>query len=113
MNASGKVWALALGGPLIGFGHLLAIYTLASLSDAPQAMDGGAVRLAMAATSTVSALANLWLVTLAWRDRLPPLAREPDVEASRFWRGVVGIGAGVSLVTVLYQGLPALFVPAG
>ena len=110
MRPSAQVWLLALAGPTIGFLHLLALYGWASLGDAPQPAGDLAVRLGMAATTTVSALVNAWVISLAWRGRLPVLAREPDAEALRFWRGVIGLGAGLSLITVLYQGLPALMV---
>lgn len=111
MRPSAQVWLLALAGPTIGFLHLLALYGWASLGEAPLPAGGPSVRLGMAATTTVAALVNAWVVSLAWRGRLPVLAREPDAEAVRFWRGVIGLGAGISLLTVLYQGLPALVVP--
>ena len=38
------------------------------------------------------------------------LKRQPDPEASAFWRGMTGMGAAVSLVAVLWQALPALLV---
>jgi hypothetical protein len=105
------VWLLALAGPTVGFAHLLGVYGLASLEEGPAGVNGLAVRAAIALTTLTATLVDLALLATAWRNRLPRLAKEPDDEAVRFWRATVGIGAGISLITVLWQGLAALIVP--
>jgi hypothetical protein len=113
MTPAGRLWLLALAGPAIGFLHLLAIYGLASLGEGPRPLDDGVVRLAMAATSLSGAAADVWLIARARRGALPAVADPADPETSRFWRAMIGLGATLSLATVVYQGLPALMLPLG
>lgn len=104
---SGKAWLLLLAGPGIGFLHLMGVYGLKSANEAPWALDETATRIALAVGTLAALVVNGAVATAAWRNRLPRLTQDPK-EAIGFWRVVIGVGALISLVTVIWQGLPAL-----
>ena len=107
-RATLAVWLCGLGGPLVWAAHFGLAYAASSI----EAVCGvpGTASLTVLAATVLAVLADLALIAAAARDRLPRMARQPDAEASAFWRGMTGIGAAVSLVAVLWQALPALLV---
>lgn len=109
LSPSGQAWLLLLAGPGVGFLHLMVVYGLESASEAPFALGEAASLVAVALATLAAAAVNTAVVLAAWRNRLPRLTRDPH-EAEGFWRMAIGLGALLSLITVVWQGLPALFV---
>ena len=98
-------WLYLLGGPLIWAAHFAGAYAIASLADVTSRAD------APWALATVGCLtlvcAGLDVALFAWTLRRP--APVPtDAALAGFWRSTAGLGALVSLIAVLWQGLPIL-----
>lgn len=94
-------WLLLLGGPLIWAAHFAVIYTIASVSIAAAGETTPAARAAMIVAGGGGALACALLIRHALRN-------DDRDDLSAFLRGVGGIGAGISLVAILWQTLPAM-----
>ena len=101
-------WLFLLGGLLIWAAHFNGVYLIASIADVVASADAPASRLAVAAFTAVCAGGDAMLVFLASRRRAPGVTDESDSELAGFWRVVGGAGALLSLVAVLWQGLPAV-----
>lgn len=100
-------WLILLGGPLIWAIHFAGVYGIASLADVITRADDVRARAGVLVFTAACAAADAALIWLVWRRR-GPLLRDADAELSRFWRGAAFGGAVLSLVSVIWQGLPAI-----
>lgn len=94
-------WLLSLGGLLVWTAHFFGLYLIASIwLTSPTARW-------VAGIFTVACLAaDAWLL---WRTA--PARRGEDIDAVDRWLLVLAfLGAALSALAVLWQGLPALFV---
>ena len=94
-------WLLSLGGLLVWTAHFFGLYLIASIwLSTPVAGS-------IAAVFTLACLAaDGWLL---WRTA--PARRAGDADAVDRWLlAVAFLGAALSALAVLWQGLPALFV---
>lgn len=92
-----RQWAILLGGLVVWAAHFFAAYLAASLfpgSDSARWMTGAATLVALAADGAI----------------LLSALRLPGGELEAWIRRFGAIGAGLSFVAVLWQGLPALLV---
>lgn len=97
-------WLFLLGGMIVWFVHLLGVYGLASAADVVtgQADAAGAVW-GVALLTLTCAGADIALLTLAL-----PRVRSTADGLDRFLAGGAAFGAGLSLLAVVWQGLPVL-----
>lgn len=96
-------------GLLVWAAHLLAVYVFTAIACArglgrAQFLGLDAVPLFVLAATAAAALALLAILVAAFR--MP----SEGGDWPRFLRWIAGAGAGLSLVAVLWQGLPALLV---
>lgn len=92
-----RSWLIILGGMLVWTVHFFALYALASILGSSLAARIGTGLVTLACLG-----ADAWLLVLAGRWSRAG-AETPA------WVGAVGRGmAAVSIVAVLYQGLPAI-----
>ena len=109
LQPSGQIWLLLLAGPGVGFLHLMLVYGLESATEAPLALGEGASRAILLVATLAAAAITTAVALAAWRNRLPRQNLTASA-GSCVRRGAIGVGALLSLVTVLWQGLPALMV---
>lgn len=89
-------WRIMLGGLLVWAAHFLAIYILASVFE-----SSTIARIGTGIATLAAVAANIGLVVVARRAEMP--------DAFARWMVSLGmLGVGLSLVAVLWQGLPAL-----
>lgn len=94
-----RAWALFLGGLLIWAAHFFMLYAIASLF-----LSAITARV-LTGVATVAAIgAEVWMLLWA-RARL----RNERDGLDRWMAGLALIMAGLSLVAVVWQGMPALF----
>jgi len=98
-------WAFMLGGLVVWAVHFLGVYGVASVADVAGRADMPASLWSVAALTLACAAADGVLLAAAFRR----LRSAPDPLAG-FTAGVAALGAGVSLVAVAWQGLPAALV---
>lgn len=96
-------WLLLLGGLLVWFAHFLGVYGIASIGDVLDHASAPAAQGAVAAFTLGCVIADLSIGVIALRRR----ARGGD-DLDGFVHGGAALGAGLSLVAVVWQGLPAL-----
>ncbi|WP_068876941.1 MULTISPECIES: hypothetical protein [unclassified Phenylobacterium] len=97
-------WLLLLGGLIVWAAHFLGVYGIASVADVLTRADAPAALWSVAAFTLLCAGADLAIGVLALRgDR-----GSVDGLDRLIHRGGAG-GAALSLVAVLWQGLPILF----
>lgn len=99
-----KAWLLLLGGMLIWLTHFSALYAISSIAvvaDAPAFSERGAV----AAATLLAGAGDIGVLALALA-RSQAEAATPTPE--RFVTRVAALGAFISLLAVLWQGLPAM-----
>lgn len=94
-----RSWALLLGGLLVWTAHFFALYGIASIFP-----DTGLARILTGVATLIAAAGALWLLVVAWR------AGRSDDDLTRWTGGLTALGAGLALIAVLWQGLPALIV---
>lgn len=95
-----KTWAWMLGGLIVWAMHFLGVYLISSLADVVTTADDPRWRMAGLAFSGVCGLitaALLWAAARRLRRRTPLF---PDQMAA--------LGAGVSLIAIVWQALPTL-----
>lgn len=98
-------WLYLFGGPLIWAAHFAGAYAIASLADVTSRSDAP---WALAAVSGLTLVcAGLDVVLFLWTVRRPAPVPS-DAAFAGFWRSTAGLGAIVSLIAVLWQGLPVL-----
>lgn len=102
-------WLFLLGGMLIWIAHFSAVYAASSVGALYGDANSGAVKLAVAALTLAAAIGDGALLFAA-AGRAPRLRREGD-DLERFWNGAAALGAFISFVAVLWQGLPVLAIP--
>ena len=92
-------WAFLLGGLLVWAAHFFILYGIGSVfPDDPVASW-------LTIAATIAALAaNAGILWLLAARRL-----RPDDRLGRWGDGLAALGAGLSMIAVLWQGLPALF----
>ena len=90
-----RTWLILLGGMLVWALHFFGLYAIAEI--APH-------RAAVAALTLVCLGADVWFLRIISR-----LRRDDPFAAWR--RSVAGAGAGLSLLAVAWQALPALMAP--
>jgi hypothetical protein len=96
-----RAWTFLLGGLLVWTAHFFALYAIASiLETSPRA------RLLTALATLAGLAADGWLLSSALARRGDGAAGPPERWADQ----VAALGAGLSAVAVLWQGLPALLV---
>lgn len=95
-----RPWALLLGGLVIWAVQFFLLYGLASIAPGTQAARTGTL-----IVTTACAAANVFLLVFAVRSA----ARHPE-EFERWLLKLSIAGTALSLVAVLWQGLPALLV---
>ena len=93
-------WALLLGGLIVWAAHFFLLYGIASVFPGDPIASWLTIAATVVALAAIAAL--LWL--LAAR-RL----RGGDDRFGRWRDAVAALGAGLSFIAVLWQGLPALF----
>lgn len=97
-----RAWAFMLAGLLVWAAHLTGVYAIASVADVVAAPNVGPARWAVGLLTAACAAADLGLLAAARRR-----ANQAADGLGRFTTSTAGLGAGLSLVAVLWQGLPA------
>lgn len=98
-----RKWAYMLGGLVIWAIHFLGVYVIASVGDVAAEPDHPVSRGAVGVFTLVCLIAAGWLTLNAagrWR-------RGGD-EMAGFVSAITATGAGVAVVSILWQGLPAV-----
>jgi hypothetical protein len=95
-------WLFLFGPLLIWAAHFMGVYGIASLAAVVDRPDAPASLLAVGGFTLLCAAACALILAYALR------RRPPADEADRFINSIAGLSAGVSLIAILWQGLPAL-----
>lgn len=95
-----RAWALLLGGLLVWAAHFFTLYAIASIY-----LTSTLSRVLTLVATAVFLTADAGLLWWALRD----LRRQAD-EFSRWLRLLAALIAAISLVAILWQGMPALLV---
>ena len=95
-----RAWALLLGGLAIWAAHLLGVYAFASLGAVVAEPDHMLVRILVGALTLACLAADAAILRIA-------LTRPSTDGLARFLRLGAALGAALSVVAVLWQGLPA------
>lgn len=95
-----RAWLIMFGGMAVWTVHFFSLYILASVFG-----SGWAARLPTLVLTLVALAVNVWLMVLA-RRRLDAAGTD---RPARWMATMAGLAALLSLVAVLWQGLPALF----
>ena len=98
-----RAWGFMLGGLIIWAVHLLGVYGVASLADVVARADAPASRLGVGALTLACGAGDIVLLVTAWRR-----ARVAAGDLAPFAASLAGLGAGLSLIAVIWQGLPAI-----
>lgn len=98
-----RAWAFMVGGLVIWSAHFVSVYGMASLAAVGGHPNAPMARLAVGGVTLACAAADCFLI-LAARRR----ARRSLEALDRFVASLGGLAAGVSLISVLWQGLPGL-----
>lgn len=96
-------WLLLLGGMIVWAIHFLGIYGIASVGDVVAEANAPAALWSIGALTLLCAGADVVIGATALRRPLTP-----DDGLDRFVRTAGALGAGLSLVAVIWQGLPIL-----
>ena len=96
-------WLLLLAGLLVWFAHFLGVYGIASVADVVSDASAPAALWIVGAFTGGCIAADLGIGVVALRRR----ASGGD-DLDRFIHGGAAFGAALSLVAVVWQGLPAL-----
>lgn len=96
-------WLLLLGGLLVWFAHFLGVYGVASVADVVAHASAPAALWTVAALTGACAAADVAIGAIALRR-----GSQVSDDLDRFLHGGAVLGAGLSLVAVVWQGLPAL-----
>ena len=96
-------WLYMLGGLLVWAAHFLGVYGIASVADVVDEADAPAALWAIAAYTLACGAADVALGAVAVR-----ALRRGGERLDRFAHGLAALSAGLSLVAVIWQGLPVL-----
>lgn len=94
-----RAWLLMLGGLIVWAVHFFALYILASIFGTTMTARLGTAVLTLACLAADGAILAA---------TLPALRGDQAADLDRWIRGAGAVGAGLSLVAVAWQGLPAL-----
>ncbi|MFN3352863.1 MAG: hypothetical protein ACK4Z5_04575 [Brevundimonas sp.] len=97
-------WRNLLGPHLIWAVHFAGVYAIASVFDVLNSAQSAGSRLGVAAFSVACLAAAVVLGVFAARD-----VSRADTEAHRWMARLGVLGAGVAALSIVWQGLPALF----
>ncbi len=97
-------WAWMLGGLIVWAIHFLGVYVIASIGDVIDRADAFGWRMAGLGFSVICAVAVAGLIGLSLRR----LRRGEDDADWRFREHLAVLGAGISLVSIVWQALPTL-----
>lgn len=97
-----KAWAWMMGGLIVWLIHFMGVYTLSSVADVVAQADDPAWRWGVVGFSLVCLLASGALLAAGMR-RL----RNPTQGRSRFQDQLATASAGLSLIAMVWQALPA------
>jgi hypothetical protein len=96
-----RAWAFLLGGLLVWAAHFFALYAIASILETSLP-----ARLLTGLATIVGFATDIWLL----RRALSRLRDDAAGPTEQWTDSVAALGAGLSAVAVLWQGLPALLV---
>jgi hypothetical protein len=96
-------WLLLLGGLIVWFVHFLGVYGIASVADVVQEAEAPAALWTIVGFTLACAAADVAIGAAA----IPRLRRAVD-SLDRFIAGGAAFNAGLSLVAVIWQGLPVI-----
>ena len=96
-----RAWAFLLGGLLVWAAHFFALYAVASILE-----TSTLARLLTGLATLAGLTADIWLL----RSALGNLRDGATGPTEQWANSVAALGAGLSAVAVLWQGLPALIV---
>lgn len=99
-----RTWFFMASGLIVWAAHLLGVYGLASAADVLARTDAAPALWSIGALTFACAVADAVILFIAKRQ-----GRRAVSAPSRFIASIAGLGAGLSLVAVIWQGLPALF----
>lgn len=103
-------WTVLLGGPLIWSAHLGFVYAAATVAITLTGQAGLLSRI-LIGVATLACLATIaWLGWSAWGGRLPRW-ETPQGDLTGLWRKSGALLSLLAFLAVLWQGLPALFIP--
>ena len=96
-------WLFLLAGLIVWLVHFLGVYGIASVADVVRDAEAPAALWAVVGFTLACAAADLAILAVA----VPRLRRAAD-SVDRFVTGGAAFNAGLSLVAVLWQGLPVI-----
>jgi hypothetical protein len=99
-------WLLLLGGMLVWLAHFSAVYAISSIAVVLDASDTSE-RWGVAIVTALAALADIALLAVS----AARAQRERRNDLPRFTTRAAALGAFISLLAVLWQGLPAIAFP--
>jgi len=97
-------WLLLLGGLIVWAAHFLGVYGIASVADVVTRADAPAALWSVAVFTLICAAADITICLIALRGD-----RDSVDDLERLIHRAGAGGAALSLVAVLWQGLPILF----
>lgn len=98
-----RTWAYMLGGLIVWAVHFLGVYGIASIADVTAYAGHPLSRAAVGAFTLVCLIAAGWLTIVAVRRW-----RRGGDDLSGFVSAIAATGGGVAVISILWQGLPAL-----
>ena len=96
-------WLFMLAGLIVWAVHFMGVYAIASVADVVAEADATPALWAVGGLTLACAAADGLILAAAARR---PAKCEDDL--TPFVRSIAGLGGGLSLAAVLWQGLPAL-----
>lgn len=98
-----RTWVFMLGGLIVWTIHFMGVYGIASIAEVAGRADDAGSLWTVAALTALCAAADIALLLKAWRR-----GRRATGDLAPFQTSMAGLGAGFSLIAVIWQGLPAL-----
>ncbi len=95
-----RAWVLLFGGLLVWAADFFLLYGIASIL-----LTTPAARIASAVVTLAAIAADLWLMWRSWN-----AYRAPSDEYEGWLAWMALLMAGISLVSVIWQGFPAIFI---
>lgn len=98
-----RKWAYMLGGLIVWAIHFLGVYGIASIADTAADAAHPMSRAAVGAFTLACLIAAGWLTLDAGRRW-----RRGGGEMAGFMNAIAATGGGIAVVSILWQGLPAV-----
>ncbi|RAK52187.1 hypothetical protein [Phenylobacterium deserti] len=98
-----RAWAFMLGGLIVWAIHFMGVYGIASIAEVAGRADAAGSLYTVTALTVLCAGLDVALLLKAWRR-----GRRVTGDLAPFQASIAGLGAGFSLLAVIWQGLPAL-----